>query len=107
MMLKMLGCASALMMCFALPALAFHGGHTGVTEDQLKAACPAFRTGVIDLSDSVSPPGNLPMTDVFVHESGARCSCTRQRTDVRSMRCGPMAAMSPKSVSASSRPVQP
>jgi hypothetical protein len=73
-------------------ASAFHGGHTGVTETQLKNACPAFAAGEITLSDSVSPPGNLPMTDVFEHESGARCACTRMRTDRFSLRCGPTAA---------------
>jgi hypothetical protein len=72
-------------------AFAFHGGHTGVTEPQLKAACPAFAQGEIALADSVSPPGNLPMTDVFEHETGARCTCTRQRTDKHSLRCGPTA----------------
>jgi hypothetical protein len=72
-------------------ARAFHGGHTGVTESQLKAACPAFGTGTVMLFDSVAPPGNLPMTDVFEHESGARCTCTRQRTDRHSLRCGPAA----------------
>jgi hypothetical protein len=73
------------------PALAFHSGHTGVTEEQLKAACPAFNAGEITLFDSVSPPGNLPMTDVFEHESGARCTCTRMRTDKHSLKCGPAA----------------
>lgn len=75
-----------------LAASAFHGGHTGVTEAQLKAACPAFGSGTITLVDSVAPPGNLPMTDVFEHESGARCTCIRQRTDKFSLRCGPTAA---------------
>lgn len=70
---------------------AFHGGHTGVTEAQLKAACPAFAQGAVALADSIAPPGNLPMTDVFEHESGARCICTRQRTDKHSLRCGPAA----------------
>jgi hypothetical protein len=79
------------------PAIAFHGGHTGVTEQQLKAACPAFAQGEIALSDSVSPPGSLPMTDTFEHESGARCVCTRQRTDKHSLRCGPTAANPRKS----------
>lgn len=74
------------------PTLAFHGGHTGVTEIQLKNACPAFGSGNVSLFDSIAPPGNLPLTDIFEHESGARCACTRQRTDRQSLRCGPMAA---------------
>jgi hypothetical protein len=76
-----------------LPAFAFHGGHTGVSEMQIKNACPAFSFGAVSLVDSVSPPGNLPMTDVFEHESGARCTCTRQRSDRFSARCGPAASV--------------
>jgi hypothetical protein len=81
----------AYFLCIA-GASAFHGGHTGVTETQLKSACPAFSTGAVNLFDSVSPPGNLPMTDIFEHESGARCACTRMRTDKHTLRCGPTAA---------------
>jgi hypothetical protein len=73
------------------PAVAFHGGHTGVTEAQIRAACPAFSAGEAKLSDSISPPGNLPMTDVFEHETGARCSCSRMRTDKHTLKCGPAA----------------
>jgi hypothetical protein len=80
-----------------LAATAFHGGHTGVTEAQIRNACPAFNTGDVALIDSLSPPGNLPMTDVFEHESGARCACTRQRTDKHSLRCGPTAGNARKS----------
>jgi hypothetical protein len=81
----------AVAQCLTYPASSFHGGHTGVSEDQLKAACPAFSRGGIELHDSVSPPGNLPMTDIFEHESGARCACTRMRTDRHTLRCGPTA----------------
>jgi hypothetical protein len=88
----LLGASAAIALSLASPALAFHGGHTGVTENQLKTACPAFGTGTIALFDSISPPGNLPMTDIFEHESGARCRCTRMRTDRHSLRCGPTAA---------------
>jgi hypothetical protein len=76
------------------PAHAFFDGQTGVITAQIKNACPAFGTGEFKLSDSVSPPGNLPMIDVFEHESGARCSCTRSRTD-KSLRCGPTAPVMP------------
>jgi hypothetical protein len=75
-------------------AVAFHGGHTGVTETQLKAACPAFQTGEAKLFDSLSPPGNLPMTDIFEHETGARCGCTRMRSEKHSLKCGPLARKS-------------
>jgi hypothetical protein len=88
-------CVFAVVIAFAQlggTAFAFHGGHTGVTEAQLKSACPAFNQGAVMLFDSVSPPGNLPMSDVFEHESGARCICTRQRTDKHSLRCGPTAS---------------
>jgi hypothetical protein len=72
------------------PAHAFFDGQTGVITAQIKNACPAFGTGEFKLSDSIAPPGNLPMIDVFEHESGARCSCTRSRTD-KTLRCGPTA----------------
>jgi hypothetical protein len=72
------------------PATAFFDGQTGVVDKQLKAACPAFTSGEVKLIDSTSPPGNLPMVDVFEHESGARCSCTRSRTE-KTLRCGPAA----------------
>jgi hypothetical protein len=72
-------------------AAAFHGGLTGVTELQLKSACPAFGSGESKLADSTSPPGNLPLIDIFEHESGARCSCTRMRSDKHTLRCGPAA----------------
>jgi hypothetical protein len=72
------------------PATAFFDGQTGVADKQLKAACPAFASGEVKLIDSVSPPGNLPMVDTFEHESGARCSCTRSRTE-KTLRCGPAA----------------
>jgi hypothetical protein len=72
------------------PATAFFDGQTGVVDKQLKAACPAFASGEVKLIDSTSPPGNLPMVDVFEHESGARCSCTRSRTE-KTLRCGPAA----------------
>lgn len=75
----------------AVPAAAFFDGQTGVVDKQLKAACPAFASGEIRLVDSTSPPGNMPMLDIFEHESGARCACTRSRTDVKSLRCGPTA----------------
>jgi hypothetical protein len=86
------GCFVVAFFLCSLPAVAFHGGHTGVTETQLKNACPAFSSGAINLFDSVAPPGNLPMTDIFEHESGARCACTRNRTDRHAVRCGPTAA---------------
>jgi hypothetical protein len=76
------------------PAHAFFDGQTGVITTQIKNACPAFGTGEFKLSDSISPPGNLPMIDVFEHETGARCSCTRSRTD-KSLRCGPTAPAAP------------
>jgi hypothetical protein len=91
---KTIGCIAAFVAIVELAvtsANAFHSGHTGVSEANLRDACPAFRTGEIKLFDSVAPPGNLPMTDVFEHETGARCSCTRTRGDVRSLRCGPVA----------------
>ncbi len=81
--------ASLSALLLAHSTLAFHGGHTGVTEAQLKAACPAFSAGAIELADSIAPPGNLPMTDIFEHETGARCSCTRTRTEKHSLKCGP------------------
>jgi hypothetical protein len=71
-------------------SLAFFDGQTGVIERQLKAACPAFASGGIKLVDSTSPPGNMPIVDVFEHDSGARCSCTLSRID-RNLRCGPSA----------------
>jgi hypothetical protein len=71
-------------------AFAFFDGQTGVVEKQVKAACPAFASGDVRLVDSSSPPGNMPMVDVFEHESGARCSCTRSRTE-KTLRCGPTA----------------
>jgi hypothetical protein len=74
----------------AKPAHAFFDGQTGVITQQIKNACPAFGTGEFKLSDSTALPGNLPMIDVFEHESGARCSCTRSRTD-KTLRCGPTA----------------
>jgi hypothetical protein len=77
-------------------AIAFHSGHTGATEAQLKSACPAFAQGEITLADSVSPPGNLPLQDMFEHESGARCACMRSRTDKQSLKCGPTAAATPR-----------
>lgn len=72
------------------PAAAFFDGQTGVIEKQLKSACPAFSAGDMRLVDSSSPPGNMPMTDIFEHESGARCACHRSRMD-RTLRCGPTA----------------
>jgi hypothetical protein len=72
----------------ASPVSAFFDGQTGVIDKQLKAACPAFSAGKYALSDSVAPPGSLPMTDIFEHETGARCLCSRSRTD-RTTRCGP------------------
>jgi hypothetical protein len=106
-LLKTLVRAGIFVIIAVFPAAAFHGGHTGVAAHQLKAACPAFRTGEIELADSVAPPGTLPVTDIFVHESGARCTCTRQRTEDKALRCGPMSSVPQKNVSASSRPAQP
>jgi hypothetical protein len=71
-------------------SMAFFDGQTGVVDRQLKAACPAFASGQIKLVDSLSPPGNAPIVDVFEHDSGARCSCTLSRID-RTLRCGPSA----------------
>ena len=48
------------------------------------------QTGDVRPVDTSSPPGNMPMVGVFEHESGARCACTRSRTD-RTLRCGPTA----------------
>jgi hypothetical protein len=73
-----------------LPALAFFDGQTGAITQQIKDACPAFGSGEFKLADSVAPPGNLPMIDTFEHETGARCSCTRSRTE-KTLRCGPTA----------------
>jgi hypothetical protein len=67
----------------AAPAAAYHDGSTGVVAEQLRAACPAFM-------DTSAPPGNMPMIDIFEHESGARCSCMRSRA-AKTMRCGPVA----------------
>jgi hypothetical protein len=86
-----LTCLAFASICIASPAFAFHGGHTGVTEQNLRAACPAFGTGTFSLLSSVSPPGTSPLVDVFEHDSGARCQCTRLRTAERSLRCGPTA----------------
>jgi hypothetical protein len=72
----------------AKPAHAFFDGQTGVATEQIKNACPAFGAGEFKLSDSSAPPGNLPIIDIFEHESGARCSCTRSRID-KTLRCGP------------------
>ncbi len=83
-------------LAFAAPAQAFFDGQTGVVSQQLRDACPAFSQGEVKLSDSIAPPGNLPMIDIFEHESGARCSCTRSRTD-KSLRCGPTAPRSASS----------
>jgi hypothetical protein len=84
------GIAFSTAILVSVPAAAFFDGQTGVADKQLKAACPAFASGEVKLIDSTSPPGNLPMVDVFEHESGARCSCTRSRTD-KTLRCGPVA----------------
>ena len=80
--------AGALLLC--ANASAFFDGQTGTVEKQVKAACPAYASGDVRLVDTSSPPGNMPMVDIFEHESGARCSCTRSRSD-RTLRCGPTA----------------
>jgi hypothetical protein len=74
----------------AAPAAAYHDGSTGVVAEQLRAACPAFTSGEVRLMDTSAPPGNMPMIDIFEHESGARCSCMRSRA-AKTMRCGPVA----------------
>jgi hypothetical protein len=84
------GAAFGVVALASLPAAAFFDGQTGVVDKHLKSACPAFSSGEFKLVDSTSPPGNLPMVDVFEHESGARCSCTRSRTE-KTLRCGPAA----------------
>jgi hypothetical protein len=77
--------------CNATAAHAFYGGHTGVTEKNIREACPAFGTGTYNLSSSIANPGTTPLVDIFEHDTGARCQCTRLRTAERSLRCGPTA----------------
>ncbi|MGL4636053.1 MAG: hypothetical protein ACRCWF_08740 [Beijerinckiaceae bacterium] len=85
---------AALVMSFCLinfPGFAFFDGQTGIVVKQLKDACPAFASGEYKLANSTSGQNNLILTDIFEHESGARCLCSRSKTD-KTARCGPTAS---------------
>jgi hypothetical protein len=84
--------AAAASLVFTMPAAhAFFDGQTGVVTAQIKAACPAFGSGKYVLGETSSPHGNRPIIDVFEHESGARCLCSRSKTE-KEVRCGPTGA---------------
>jgi hypothetical protein len=85
-----LASTAGLLACFVLvaPAVAFFDGQTGVVSKQLKNACPAFATGGYTLADTSAVQTGMILADVFEHESGARCLCSRSRTE-KTARCGP------------------
>jgi hypothetical protein len=74
----------------------FSSGQTGAAEDQLKAACPAFASGQYKLVATNASQSNFILSDVFEHETGARCACSRDKTvrgkNDQAMRCGPAAS---------------
>jgi uncharacterized Fe-S center protein len=68
----------------------FSGGQTGASEEMLKAACPAFAHGKYQLVVTSANQTNVAAADIFEHETGARCACTRNTAE-KSFRCGPAA----------------
>jgi hypothetical protein len=75
----------------ASPSWAFFDGQTGIITKQLKDACPAFSSGDYKLVSTTSGQATAVLADVFEHESGARCLCSRTKTD-KSAKCGPTSA---------------
>jgi hypothetical protein len=72
------------------PAAAFFNGQTGVVSKQLKNACPAFASGDYTLADTSAVQTGMILADIFEHESGARCMCSRSKSE-KNARCGPTA----------------